>query len=102
MSRVRTVSWHDGDAKSRNALFRPHGGERQHLPNAVVVCQEHDEPVNTHAPAARRGQAVLQGSAEGLVDELGLVVTLGLLAGLLLEPQALFARDVQFRVTTPC
>lgn len=42
---------------------------------------------------------MLEGLAERLIDELGFVVALVLLAGLLLEPQALFARDVQLRVT---
>ena len=58
-----------------------------------------DHSVNTHAPATRRRQSVLQGSAERLVDHLGLVIALCLLAGLLLKSQTLLGGNVQLGVT---
>jgi hypothetical protein len=49
----------------------------------VVVCQEHDKSVDTHAPTTGRRETVLESLAESLVDELRLVVTLILLVCLL-------------------
>jgi hypothetical protein len=76
-----------------------HGGESQHLSDAVVVGQEHDHAVNTHTPATGGWQRVLKSTAESLINHLGLIVTLGLLVGLLLESQALLSGDVQLGVT---
>lgn len=75
-----------------------HKRERQHLADGVVVGQEHDHAVDAHAPTAGGREAELETGAEVLVDHLRLVVALGLLARLLLEPQALVERVVQLRV----
>lgn len=79
-------------------------GEGEHLLDAVVVgldvdgevssClasnlyieiahQEHDEAIDTHAPATSRWEAVFERLAESFIDELGFVITLILLVGLL-------------------
>lgn len=75
-----------------------HERESKDLLDAVVVRQEHDQTVDAHTPATSRGQAVFQAGAEVLVDDLGLVVTLVLLAGLLLESQTLVEGVVQLGV----
>lgn len=80
------------------SLLRLHSWEGQDFSNAVVVCQEHDHAINTHAKATGWRQSVLEGTAESLVYHLSLVITLGLLAGLLFESQALFRRDVQLGI----
>lgn len=79
-------------------LLRLHCGERQHLTDAPVIRQEHDHAVNTHTETTSRRKAVLEGAAECLVDELSLVITLILLAGLLLEAEALLSGNVQLGV----
>lgn len=66
----------------------------------MVVGQEHDEAVNTHTPTTSRRQAVLKGLAESLVNSLGFVVTLLLLAGLLLKVLALLKCNIQLSITT--
>ena len=53
-----------------------HRREEKHLLDVVRVRHEHDEAVNPQAPAAGRGQAVLERSQKVLVDEHGLVVAL--------------------------
>lgn len=87
---------------SRLALGRGlvilHHGEGQNLLDAVVVGKEHDQTVNAHTPATSRRQPVLKGCAEVFVDELGLVVTLVLLTGLLLKAQTLVEGVVQLSV----
>lgn len=80
-------------------LLRLHGRESEDLPDAVVVRQEHNHAVNAHTPATGRRKTMLESTAEGLVYELSLVITLVLLAGLLLEAQTLFGGDVQLSVT---
>lgn len=80
------------------SLVLLHEGEGQHLLDAVVVRQEHDQPVNTHTPTTSGRQAVFQAGTEVLIDDLRLVVTLVLLASLLLETQALVERIVQLGV----
>ena len=50
------------------------GWEEIDLLNVVTVCEEHGEPVNSHAPARGGGQPVLQGGQEVLVQEHRLVV----------------------------
>ncbi|KAI6775311.1 hypothetical protein HG530_002069 [Fusarium avenaceum] len=75
-----------------------HEGESKNLTNGVVVGQEHNHSVNTHTPSTGRGQTILERGTEVLIDELGLVVTLVLLAGLLLEAQALVEGVVQLGV----
>lgn len=62
-----------------------HHWEGQHFLDAVVVREEHHQAVNAHSPATSRGQPVLEGRAEGLVNELSFVVTLFLLTSLLLK-----------------
>jgi hypothetical protein len=80
-------------------MLRLHGGERENFTDTRVVGQEHDHAVNAHAESTRGRQTVLEGAAECLVDELCLVIPLVLLAGLLLEAEALFASDVQLGVS---
>lgn len=46
--------------------------------DVIGVCEKHRDAVDAHAPAARGGQPVLQGSAEGFIYEHGLVVASGL------------------------
>lgn len=75
-----------------------HKRESEHLLDGVVVGEEHDHAVNTHAPTTGRRETELEGLAKGLVDELGLVVALLLLVGLLLEAQALVKGIVQLGV----
>lgn len=41
----------------------------------VGVCEEHGETINTHAPSCCGWKAILQRSAEGLIDEHRLIVT---------------------------
>lgn len=60
-----------------------HEGESENLLDAVVVGQEHDQAVDTHTPTTGRWEAVLKRLAEGLINELSLVVTLALLVCLL-------------------
>ncbi|KAI6763412.1 hypothetical protein HG531_012800 [Fusarium graminearum] len=76
-----------------------HEWESKDLTNGVVVSQEHDHSVNTHTPATGRRQTVLERGTEVLIDKLSLVVTLVLLAGLLLETQALVEGIVQLGVS---
>lgn len=40
----------------------------------VGVCEEHGETINTHAPTCCGWKAILQRSAEGLIDEHRLIV----------------------------
>mmetsp|Transcript_7271 Transcript_7271/g.14551 ORF Transcript_7271/g.14551 Transcript_7271/m.14551 type:complete len:441 (-) Transcript_7271:648-1970(-) len=77
---------------------RLHRGEEQHLLDGVVVSHQHGQPVDTHAPARRRRQAVLEGLAEVLVDEHGLVVARVLVLGLPLEALALVDGVVELSV----
>lgn len=72
--------------------------ESQHLLDAVVVGDKHDHAVDTHTPSSSGRETVLQAGAEVLVDELGLVVALVLLARLLLEAEALVEGVVQLGV----
>ena len=81
-----------------SSLVLLHERERKHLLDTVVIRQEHDQAVDAHTPASRGRQAVLQGRAEVLVDELHLLVTLVLLARLLFEPHALIEGVVQLGV----
>lgn len=76
-----------------------HEGEGENLLDRVVVGEEHDHAVNTHTPTTSRWQTVLQSLAESLVDKLGLVVTLLLLAGLLFEAKTLVKGIVQLGVS---
>lgn len=75
-----------------------HEGESKNLLDTVVVGKEHDQPVNTHTPSTGRRQTILQRSTEVLVDELGLLVTLVLLAGLLFEAQTLVEGVIQLGI----
>ena len=79
-------------------LILLHKWERQHLLDAILVRQEHDHPIDTHAPAPRRRQPELHRVHERLVNDLRLVVSLLLLPRLLLETQALVEGVVQLRV----
>jgi len=79
-------------------LILLHEREGQDLLDGVVVRQEHDQTVDAHTPSTGGRQTVLQAGAEVLVDELGLVVALGLLAGLLLEAEALVEGVVELGV----
>lgn len=83
-------------------LLRLHCREGQHFPNAPVVGQEHNHTIDTHAESTSWGQTVLKRTTESLVDKLGLVITLVLLASLLLEAKALLRSNVQLRVTSEC
>lgn len=67
--------------------------------NIVVVGQKHRESVDSHAPSPRRRQAVLQGRAEVLIDQLRLIIPRSLVLRLLLEPLPLHSGIVQFRVS---
>lgn len=78
----------------RLARIIPHHRECQDLLNRVVIGEEHDETIDTAAPAPRGREPVLQTLAERLVDELGLFVTGFLLPGLLFEAEALVERVV--------
>ena len=42
----------------------------------VGICEEHGEAVNPHAPARSGRQAILQRSAESLIDTHGLIIAL--------------------------
>lgn len=75
-----------------------HGRESQHFSNAPVVGQEHDETVDTHTETTGGRKTVLESPAEGLINALGLVITLVLLAGLFLETQTLLGGNVQLSV----
>lgn len=66
-----------------------HHGEGQHLLDAVIVGEEHNQAVNAHAPATSWRQPVLEGSAERLVNKLRLIITLLLLTSLFLKALAL-------------
>jgi len=59
-----------------------HGREEEDLLDVVGVGQEHGDAIDAHAPAGRRRKAVLQGGAEALVEEHGLVVAGGFVFGL--------------------
>jgi len=82
----------------RGVVIVLHEWEGESLLDAVVVGKEHDHAVNTHAPTTSGGKAVLHGSEESLVHDLGLVVTLCLLCGLLLEAETLVEGIVQLGV----
>lgn len=75
-----------------------HEGESQNLTNGVVVGQEHDHAVDTHAPTTSGRQTILERGTEVLINELSLVITLVLLASLLLEAQTLVKGIVQLGV----
>ena len=75
-----------------------HKRESKDFLDTVVVREEHDQSVDTHTPTTSRRQTVLQASTEVLVDDLGLIVTLVLLAGLLLETETLVEGVVQLGV----
>lgn len=83
----------------RSGLVILHHGESEHLLDAVVVGKEHDQTVNAHSPATSRGQTVLKGSTEVLVNKLSLVITLILLVGLLLKALSLSVRVVQLGIS---
>lgn len=90
---------HNLEKQRQVFLLGLHGRESKHLSDTVVISEEHDHAINTHAEPSGRGQAVLERLAESLVDHLRLVVTLVLLPGLLLEPQPLLECYVQLGVT---
>ena len=48
------------------------------LLDVVLVCEEHGEAIDAHAPASRGRQPVLEGRAEGLVHKHRLIVAGGL------------------------
>lgn len=50
--------------------------------DVVGVCEEHSETVDAHSPACCRRQAVLESSAERLINEHGFVITLCLCLGM--------------------
>lgn len=75
-----------------------HGRESQDLSNAVVVGQEHHHSINAHTPTTGGRETVLEGLAKGLIDALSLVITLGLLSGLLLKSLTLLRGNVQLGV----
>ena len=79
------LSLHTHNLSRRLLVFHHilHERESKHLLDAVVVRQEHDKTVDTHAPAASRRETVFERLAESFVDELGLVVTSCLLVCLL-------------------
>jgi hypothetical protein len=82
----------------RGVVIVLHEWEGESLLDAVVVGEEHDHAVDTHTPATSGGKTVLHGSEESLVHDLGLVVTLCLLCGLLLEAETLVEGIVQLGV----
>lgn len=70
------------------------------MPDKISLVLETLSTVNlTHAPTTRGRQSVLERLAEGLIDELCLVITLGGLPGLLLKAQALVEGIVQLSVS---
>merc|ERR1711939_1213508 len=75
----------------RNILL--HKRERQHLLNRIIICQEHNQAINTHSPAPSRRQAIFQTLAEILVDHLRLVVAL-----VLVRPR----QQIEALVQRPC
>jgi hypothetical protein len=72
--------------------------QKQTYLDVVGVGKEHGEAIQPNTPPAGRGQSVLKGHAEGLVNHLRLVVSGRLVASLLLEPTALVKRIVQLGV----
>lgn len=62
------------------------------------VGQEHGQAINTHTPSSGRGKTKLQGLAEVLIDQLGLIITSSLIRGLLLETLTLVKGIVQLCV----
>jgi hypothetical protein len=90
-----------GDLSSlrlRGVVIVLHEWEGESLLDAVVVGKEHHHAVNAHTPATGGRETVLHGGEESLVHDLGLVVTLCLLCGLLLEAETLVEGIVQLGV----
>jgi len=58
------------------------------------VGEEHSQPVDTQSPPSSWREAILQGSAEVLVDDLCLIVPSSFLLCLLLEPLPLHNRII--------
>jgi hypothetical protein len=75
-----------------------HERESQEFLDTVIVCQEPNQAVNTHTPTTRWWQTVLKGIHEGLIDHLGFIITLSLLASLLFEQETVVEGVVQLRV----
>jgi hypothetical protein len=48
----------------------------------TYISQEHDQSVNSHTPASRRWETILERLAEGFVDKLCLIISLSFLATL--------------------
>lgn len=75
-----------------------HRREEQHLLDVVAVGQEHGETIDTESPSSSGRKTVLESDAEVLVKTLGLLVSLGLVLGLLHESLTLHDGVVQLSV----
>ena len=75
-----------------------HGGEEKNLLDVVAVRQEHGQSVDAHPPSSGGWEAVLQRCTEVLVQVHGLVISTGLVLGLLLKPGPLHGGIVQLSV----
>src|SRR3954447_1944905 len=80
-----------------NGRSGAHRGEEDDLPNTAPPGEDHDQPVDAHSHPAGGRHAVLERAEEVLVERLGLLVSGGGLAALLLEASALLVRIVQLR-----
>jgi len=75
-----------------------HGREEKDLLDVVGVREEHGQAVDSETPTGGGRKTVLQGGAKVLVNHLGLVVSGGLVLGLLGEPLPLDEGVVQLGV----
>ncbi len=50
------------------------GWKKNYLPNTFLACQQHDQPIQTEAPARRRRQPVLEGAHKGLIFDVFQIV----------------------------
>ena len=75
--------------------LRPHQREEDHVADRGRVGEEHDQPVDAQAEAARRGHPVLEGAEEVLVHGMRFLIAGRLRPHLLLEAAPLLLRIVQ-------
>ena len=66
--------------------------------DVVRVGQKHRQSLDAHTPTGGRWQTVLECRAEGLIDQLRLIIAKGSILGLVLKTRALYARVVQLSV----
>eukprot|EP00043_Microstomoeca_roanoka_P005695 m.57371 g.57371 ORF g.57371 m.57371 type:complete len:452 (-) comp13076_c0_seq1:1275-2630(-) len=76
-----------------------HGREQEHLLDVVVIGEEHGHAIQSHAPTSCGWKTVLKGLDKHLVYNLSLLITHGLVLGLLLEALALNLWVVQLCVS---